>query len=164
MPRADALPCLVLGTLALFTGAASLLHRTTGGGAGGGFGLYGGGGGAFGGPRGVHSLQGQHPGTRTPPHEGRHGSRRALRQIARESEQVPFVFLPGTSGPAPNYWMLRDAHREIPATIGARPCLYDHISAVYRYTQQCPAALARASSLVRFLSSLSSSKNKTQKM
>ena len=115
MPRADALPCLVLGTLALFTGAASLLrHRTTEGGrrgiGGGGFGLFGGPGG-YGG--------GGHP----RPHErhGHGGPRRALRQIARESEQVPFAFLPGTSGPAPNYWMLRDAHQEIPPTVGACP-------------------------------------------
>lgn len=141
MPRVDALPCLVLGTLALFTGAASLLHRTTGRGAGGGFGLYGGGGGgAYGGPGGgVNSLQWQH---RTPPHEGRHGARRALRQIARESEQVPFEFLPGTSGPAPNYWMLRDAHREIPAAIGARPCL--HIIAYNCNYQQCNGTFSRS--------------------
>ena len=128
-PRADVLPCLILGTLALLTGAASLLHRATArrGASGGGSFASSFGSSSFGtrsrGGGGGGEVHGYYHGK----HERRHhggggGPRRALLQIARESEQVPFEFLPGTSGPAPNYWMLRDAHREIPATVGAFPC------------------------------------------
>jgi hypothetical protein len=125
MPRADALPCLVLvlGTLAL------LSYAGVGGGGLGSFGGGGGGGGGGGfGPGGGHSLQQQHQ-QQHPPRE-RYGPRRALQQIARESEQVPFEFLPGTSGPAPNNWMLKDAHREIPATMGASPSLFVVVAAL----------------------------------
>lgn len=50
--------------------------------------------------------------------------RRALTQIARESEtQRDFDFLPGTSGPGPTYWMLRDYAREVPAAEAERAIL-----------------------------------------
>jgi hypothetical protein len=122
MPKAAALSgLLILGTLALITGAVSNSRHTRGAERSGIVSL---------GVPDEQMMKNFHTRTEVK-HEPPQAPRRALKQIARESEQGPFDFLPGASGPGPTNWMLRDASREIPASVGASPFSQPGRAAVY---------------------------------